>query len=312
MSKAGLREYRVSLAPDPDVSRAIRRVTWTGLFVNVLLSGAKLVAGLVGNSQALVADSMHSLSDCASDIAVVVGSYYWLKPPDEAHPYGHRRIETVITILIGVMTGLVGVFLTWEAVVALKDEIRSTPTPVACVIAVLSVIVKEALFRWTMTAGKRLRSTAVQANAWHHRSDAISSVPVVLAILGAILFPEVWFLDQLGAVVVSGFIIRSALGIVRPGMRELVDTGAPPQTYARIRELVLATEGVRGVHDVRTRYVGADLCVDLHIEVGGEITVTEGHRVAARVVRRLKEEGPGIVDVMVHMDAEDDSKVADS
>ena len=307
MTESGRGSFTVLPSLDPLATRRLRRVTWMGLVVNLLLSATKMVAGLVGQSQALVADAVHSLSDCASDIAVVVGSYYWSQPPDEDHPYGHRRIETFITILIGVLTGLVGVFLTWEAVLALKNIHRSSPTVLAGAAAGASIVTKELLYRWTMSEGRRLRSTAVQANAWHHRSDAISSVPVLLAIVGAMVFPEVWFLDQLGAVVVSGFIIKAAVDIVRPGMRELVDTGAPPEVYVEIRRLAIDTEGVLGVHDVRTRYVGAELCIDLHIEVGGNITVNEGHHVATRVIRRLKAQGPHVVDVMVHIDPDDDS-----
>jgi cation diffusion facilitator family transporter len=302
-----------------EATAEVRRVTWVGLWLNVVLSAVKFVAGVVGQSAALVADAVHSMSDLVTDVAVLVGSRYWSQPPDEDHPYGHRRIETMVTIVVGLVLGLVGLGLTYEAVTALRLGERHVPALATSVVALLSVVSKEWLYRWTVAAGTRLKSTAVIANAWHHRSDAISSIPVLFAILAARVLPDWWFLDHVGAAVVSGFIIKAAIDIVRPGVAELMDRGASVADAEELQRIAAATDGVLGIHDLRTRLVGSAICADLHVVVGERITVLEGHRIGEQVAERLKQLGPNVVDVVVHLDpyddrpeAERDSKLAPS
>jgi cation diffusion facilitator family transporter len=295
---------------DERVGQEVRRVTLWGLAVNLGLAAVKLTAGILGRSQALVADAVHSISDSATDIAVVVGSYYWSEPPDAEHPYGHRRIETLVTLLIGGAVALVGVFLTWEAIHVIRAGDNGPPALAAAGAALVSIVVKELLYRWTHRVGRRLRSPALRANAWHHRTDAYSSIPVLLAIGGAAIYPDFWFLDPIGAIVVSGFILKAAIGIARPGMRELIDSGAPPETARAIERVALETEGVRGIHDLRTRYVGSDIAADLHVEVGEDISVLEGHHIAELVAERVRELVPDVVDVLVHIDPYDDREHA--
>ena len=207
--------------------QTIRKVTWVGLVANLLLAIFKFAAGYWGKSQAVIADAVHSLTDLVTDIAVIVGSHFWARPPDHDHPYGHRRLETLVTIFIGAVLAAAGLSIGWEALTGLKQDGAARPGWIAAAAALLSIICKEILYRWTGSTGQKLKSPALAANAWHHRSDAISSIPVLMAVGGSILFPSWSFLDGLGAVIVSLFILQAAMRILWPGLLELVDSGAP-------------------------------------------------------------------------------------
>ncbi len=241
----------------------VRRVTWAGLAINLGLSAFKLVAGLAGHSQAILADAVHSLSDSSTDIAILVGSAFWSRPPDEEHPYGHRRIETVISIAVGLALAVAGIGIAAHGLVTIRQPHETTPGRVAFVAALVSILVKEALYRWTRSEGRRLHSLSLQANAWHHRSDALSSVPAALAVAGAIFLPSWQVLDHIGAVVVAVFIFQAAYSISRQGVRELVDQGAPAALRNEIMSIARSTEGVREVHALRTRYIGSRIQLDL-------------------------------------------------
>ncbi|MGD2185205.1 MAG: cation diffusion facilitator family transporter [Desulfobacterales bacterium] len=280
----------------------IRRVTWVGLFANVLLASFKFLAGIIGSSQALVADAIHSLTDLTSDIAVIAGSHYWSRPPDESHPYGHQRMETLVTVFIGIALAAAGVGVGWKAISTLHAKHTSPPGWIAVLAALVSIISKEAIYRWTAKIGKRVRSPALAANAWHHRSDAISSLPVLIAVAGARIFPSWSFLDNVGAAVVSIFIFYSSMKIIWPGLSELIDVGAPTEIRKNIRASALKIEGVLQVHDIRTRYISSSIQVDLHIVVEGSISVREGHDIADDVKGRIISEIQEIVDVIVHVD----------
>ncbi len=282
--------------------RYIRKVTWVGLVVNLLLSGFKLFAGIAGSSQAIVADAVHSLSDSVTDVAILVGSHYWSMPPDETHPHGHRRIETLVTIFIGVALLVAAVEIAREAFHTLHAKHTTPPGGVALAAAGVSIVCKEALYRWTALAGKRVRSPALAANAWHHRLDAVSSVPALLAVGGAILIPRWAFLDHVGALAVSVLIIHAAVKIIRPGIREFTDTGAPKHIRDEITDIAFKEKGVCGVHALRTRYIGMSLQADLHVVVDRSMTVQEGHKVAEAVKARIINEGPDVVDVLVHIE----------
>jgi len=287
---------------DPSHVKDVRRVTWAGIVVNLLLSALKFVCGIVGSSQAVVADAVHSLSDMASDAAILVGVGYWSAPADIGHPHGHRRVETVVTLLIGVLLAGVAAALIYNAVTTLGEEHASTPGWIAFGAALVSIASKEILYHWTVAVGKRIKSSAVMANAWHHRSDGLSSIPAALAVLGARIHPAWSFLDHIGAVVVSIFIFQAAWKIGWPALGELVDAGAPEQDRERIRTIAIETDGVRQVHAIRTRYVGSGLQVDLHILVDSKMTVRQGHEIAGAVKHRLLEKGPDVVDVVVHLE----------
>lgn len=286
-------------------ARQVRRVTLWGLVVNVLLSAVKFLFGIVGASQALVADAVHSLSDLVTDVAVVVGAGFWSAPADADHPHGHGRIETLITSAIGIVLGAVGVGLGYRAIQTLPEWHGSRPGWTALAAACLSIVAKELLYRWTASVGKRVRSSALVANAWHHRSDALSSVPVAIAVLGTHIWPDWGFLDHIGAVIVSVLILHAAWEITWPALRELVDAGASEQERQAMLELALKTEGVESVHKLRTRSIGPGLQVDLHVLVEPELTVREGHEIANVVKERLLEQGPNVIDVLVHVEPYD-------
>ena len=295
--------YRIDSRPEGQSHvREVVRVTWAGLVGNVILAGCKFAAGLLGSSQAVLADGVHSLSDISTDMAVLIGIRYWSMPADESHPHGHRRIETIVTTLISLTLGGVAIGLTYRALTTLTEKHLTTPGPIALAAVCVSILSKEVLYRWTAAVGKRVRSSAVVANAWHHRSDSLSSIPAALAVSGAMIYPAWWFLDHIGAVVVSLFIMQAAWRIGLPALKELMDAGAPVRDRERIRSLALANPCVRLVHAIRTRYTGPGLEVDLHIMVDGDLSVREGHEVSEAVKQRLLSEGPDIFDVVVHLE----------
>ena len=285
---------------------AIKRVTWLGLWVNVLLSALKLAAGIIGGSQAIVADAFHSLSDAPIDIAMLVGVTYWSKPPDGGHPHGHGRIETLVTGGIGILLGLVAVAIAFVAVATVREHHAHPPGLIAMGAALLSIVSKEALYRYTVRVGRRIESSAVVANAWHHRSDAFGSIPVLLAVAGARIHPDWFFLDHLGAVVVSVFIFQAGVMVAWPAVKELVDAAAPARDLEEIRHIAQASKGVREVHAIRTRSSGGALQVDLHVLVDGDVSVRRGHEIAEEVEQRLVSKGPRLTDVVVHIEPYED------
>ena len=296
---------------DPRHAGHARRITWIGLGVNLLLTGLKFVCGVIGSSQALIADAVHTLSDSGTDVAVLVGIRYWTAPADEGHPHGHRRIETVITVVIAVVLAGVAAGLVANAVTTLRNEHAAGPGWIALAAASISIASKEAVYRWTIAVGKRIKSAALIANAWHHRSDALSSIPVVLAIAGAKIEPAFSFLDRVGAIVVSVFILRAVWQIGWPALQQLVDTAAPEKERQQIADVTLTIEDVKSVHAVRTRYIGSGLQVDLHIGVDGDLTVRKGHDISEVVKQRLLAEGPDVVDVVVHLEPDEKGEKED-
>ncbi|MFA5087721.1 MAG: cation diffusion facilitator family transporter [Candidatus Omnitrophota bacterium] len=280
----------------------VREVTWAGLIINLALFGIKFSWGVLGFSQALVADAFHSLSDLSTDIAVLLGVQFWSKPADEDHPYGHKRIETMITAFIGFALLAVAMNIGYKALMSVRDADIKQPGWIAFAGALVSVVVKEILYRWTVVVGKRVKSSAVIANAWHHRSDALSSIPVAIAVAAGALNPRWSFIDHVGAFVVSLFIFYAAGKIILDVLRELTDQGASKKIRARIETIALATGGVKSIHAVRTRRVGSDIYADLHVLVDGRMSVREGHDISEAVKRRLLEKGPQIADVVVHLE----------
>ncbi len=294
-----------ALSTEPGHIEGVKRATWVGLTVNILLSALKMAGGVLGSSQAIVADGVHSLSDSSTDIAILIGVRYWSRPPDESHPYGHRRIETVVTVFIGLVLIAAAAGLIYNAIVTFQQPHPKAPHWIALVAALISIVSKEILYRWTITVGKRIKSSAVLANAWHHRSDAFSSIPTAIAVTIALFRPSLAFLDHLAAVVVSFFILRVAWNILAPALKELVDSGASRKDCEQIRSISLSTEGVQRVHAIRTRYVGPGLLVDIHVLVDPDITVRQGHDIGGSVKYKLLSDGPGVTDVVVHLEPND-------
>ena len=280
----------------------VSRVGWVGLLCNLVLAAAKPAAGILGHSQAVLADALHSLTDSVTDIAVILGVRYWTAPADEDHPHGHGRIETLITVVIGLAIGAVAIGMGTQAIRGLRHGPEVAPTGIAFVVALISIVVKEILYRWTARVGREVRSPALVANAWHHRSDAISSIPAAVAVAVTLIDPEWAVVDRVGAVVVCLLILQASWRILRPAIDQLIDAGAPATDRRRIEELALQVDGVEAAHAVRTRFVGADLAVDLHVEVDGGLSVAEGHVIAVAVRRKLLEEGPNVNDALVQIE----------
>ena len=286
----------------PGTDQQIRKVTLIGIAVNIALAVFKLAAGIYGDSQAVIADGIESLLDVFTVIMVYAGSRFWLRPADESHPFGHGRMETLAAAIIGVSLVGAAVAIGWESIATLHEQHAEPPGWIAAIAALASVIGKEILFRWTQAIGLRIKSVAVVATAWHYRSDAFSSVPVVLAVVGAILLPNWTFLDHLGAVVVSMFILHAAFKISWPNLKQLIDVGAPAEMRRRIRDIACANRSVIQVHDIRTRYIGTSIQVDLHLIVDGGLTVHQGHEISKDVEMRLVRDIEEVVDVVVHVE----------
>ncbi len=280
----------------------VRRVTITGLALNIVLAVIKFTGGILGSSQAVVADAVHTLSDSVTDIAILVSVKHWSKPPDDCHPYGHRRIETLITALIAFSLFAVGTGILYQACVTLREQHDCPPGWIAFAAAVISIVSKETLFRWSARIGKKINSPAIVANAWHHRSDALSSLPAALAVAGAAVNPSWWILDHIGAVIVSVFIFKAAWDIGRPAFSELIDAGASKAITRQIEALVRPVAGVRDIHAIRSRRTGSGLHIDLHMLVDPLLTVREGHDIATAVKEMLIKQGPGIIDAVIHIE----------
>lgn len=287
------------------------RVTYVAAAVNVFLTLIKVVFGILGQSAALIADGVHSLSDLLSDLFVIVAIKMGSREADYEHPYGHRRFETMATVLLGLGLVVIAGGIAWDVSERmLHPETLMIPNRDTMAIAVISILANEWLYQYTKRVGKKTRSKLLLANAWHHRSDAISSI-VVLFGIGAVLlgYP---FADAVAAIIVSLMIAKIGLKLVLESINELVDTSLPEPLVKEIRRAIKTTDGVNGIHLLRTRQMGEDAYVDAHIVVDPRITVSEGHLIGDIVRDKLKNEFDDVVDVLVHVDPEDDEfKVVD-
>jgi cation diffusion facilitator family transporter len=286
----------------PLPEQLIRKVTWIGITVNMALAAFKLAAGIYGGSQAVTADGIEALLDVFTVILVYAASRFWSRPPDDSHPFGHGRMETLVAVFIGVSLVGAAVGIGWQSIATLHERHDGSPGWIAAIAALASIVGKEILYRWTLRIGRRIKSVAVVATAWHYRSDALSSVPVVLAVTGAILLPSWRFLDHVGAVVVAVFILHAAYKITWPSLKELIDVGAPAEMRRRIRDIACTSPGVLQVHNIRTRFIGTSIQADLHIVVDGGLTVRDGHDIARDVEARLIRNIDQIIDVVVHVE----------
>lgn len=280
----------------------IKKVTWIGFLSNIILSFLKILAGLLSSSRALVADGIHSFSDISTDIAILIGVDNWSKPADDSHPYGHKKIETLISAVIGFMIALAGFGIAYCALMTIQSGAVPPPRRAAFFIAFISIISKEFLYRKTLYVAESTGSEAIRANALHHRTDALSSIPVALAIAVSSIWPSLAVIDSIGAIIVAVFVILSAWHIIYPALKELVDSGPPKSTQELIRSSVMSTQGVMQVHALRSRKMGSEILVDMHILVNGELTVKEGHDIAENVKSAVKERVKNVIDVTVHVE----------
>ncbi len=296
--------------PQPDLEKekhAASRVTLIGMFLDAFLGVIKVIGGTLFHSQALVVDGIHSFTDVVSDWVVLAVMRLSRKGPDADHPYGHQRIETLGTLLLGSILIAVGAALAWENILRLlSGEDLAVPGWPVLVAAAISVGSKEWIYRYTRHVGIRIRSDLLIANAWHSRTDAFSSVVVLLSTIGAML-GFVW-LDVVAAVVIAGIIIHIGWKFTWDSVKELVDTGLSEEDTRMLMNIAMETDGVLNVHELRSRRMGHDILLDVHLVVRPEISVSEGHQIGMKVVAGMREALGNILDINFHIDAENDEK----
>ena len=287
--------------------RCIYRVTLVGFAVNLVLSLAKLAAGVFGRSGAMVADAVHSFSDLATDVVVIVFARISAKPRDDGHDYGHGKYETLATILISMALGVVGVGILVNSIGAVRSVLDGGVLPrpglVALVAAVLSIAAKEILYRYTVREGRAIDSPSVVANAWHHRSDALSSLRTLVGIGCAYFLGDKWRIaDPIAALIVAVFIFKVAFDLIRTGVGELLEKSLPEETEREILRIVTLDPAVREPHNLRTRRIGAAIAIEIHIRVDGAMTVARSHALTVGIERRLRERfGEGTM-IAVHVE----------
>lgn len=295
------------MSNDKEREQRIYRVTLTGSVVNLLLLLFKFAAGILGHSAAMVADAVHSLSDFATDLIVIAFVRISSKPEDAHHAYGHGKYETLATAIIGTVLFGVAVGIFWNGVTAIYDVIcgeqLTQPSMLALGAALLSVALKEWAYRYTIRVGKQVRSAAVIANAWHHRSDALSSVGTTVGIGGAVLLGSYWtLLDPLAAVVVSLFIARVSVKLLVPCVDELLEKSLSPEVEETIRNIILKQPGVSQPHHLRTRRIGNAVAIEVHIRMEGSLPLTEAHAASTSIEQQLKKEfGPNTF-ISIHVE----------
>lgn len=287
--------------------KEIYKVTLCGGAVNLLLLVFKFVAGITAHSSAMIADAVHSLSDFVTDIVVIAFVRISGKPQDEDHEYGHGKYETFATALIGAALLFVGVGIFADSasgiVGFMRGERLEAPGMLAFVAALVSVLSKEAVYRYTVIKGRRLNSKAVIANAWHHRSDALSSIGTMAGIGGAIFLGDTWrVLDPLAALVVSLFVIRVAWQLVKPSIDELLEKSLPKEMEDTITAVILSFKGVRSPHHLRTRYIGNTIAIEVHIRLDGSMTLNEAHDITKGIEAALKEKFGERTHIGIHME----------
>ncbi len=286
---------------------AIYRITWVGFAVNLALAAGKLAAGVAGRSGAMIADSVHSFSDLITDVVVLVFAKISAKPKDTTHDFGHGKYETLATVIISLFLAFVGVGILRDSVRAIVWAIRGDLLPqpgmIALVAAVVSIVIKELLYQYTIRAGRRWNSPSVIANAWHHRSDALSSIGTLVGIACALFLGEKWRVaDPIAALVVSVFILKIACGLIRAGLSELLERSLPEEVEREILAIAQCSPEVHDPHNLRTRRIGAAIAVDLHIRINGTTDVQHSHALTEEIERRLRERFGADTIISIHVE----------
>lgn len=287
--------------------KEIYKVTLAGTAVNAVLIVLKFIAGILGRSSAMVADAVHSLSDFVTDIIVLVFVRISGKPRDKGHDYGHGKFETLATLIIGlILVGAgVGLFVSGLELVidSLHGHLLPRPTWLALAVAVVSIFSKEILYRYTAATGRRLNSPAVVANAWHHRSDAISSLGTMAGIDGAMFLGDHWrILDPIAAMLVSFFIVKTGYDIVKPCVSELLEGSLPEATEREILDIAMSVKGIHDIHNLRTRRIGSSIAIDLHAGMDGDMPLREAHSLASLAEQRLRSRFGNDTYISIHME----------
>lgn len=294
------------MTPTSSVNRYLeaKRITLLGALANTGLAVSKIIGGFLFYSHALIADGLHSISDLLIDAMVLFASKYGSHDADDKHPYGHQRIETAGTLMLALLLILAGAGISWDAMTELWIKNPEHPTWLALPIAMMSVLVNEILFYYTRHVGHKIQSALIIANAWHHRSDSAASAVVVLGLVGS-LFGYVYF-DAIAAILVGLMIIKMGVNYGWNSVKELIDTAIDPLVLREIEAFIQQIDGVKKMHQLRSRSMGGDIIIDVHVLVNPFISVSEGHFIAQHVHHLLRKKLPKVKDVTVHIDPEDD------
>ncbi len=285
-----------------EATRAGTSVTLIGVLANAVLIGLKLVGGILGHSQALIADAAHSVSDLFTDAVVLVGLRAGRKAADQDHPFGHGRFETLGSSVVGLFLIAAALYIGIDAAWSIYRHTEAHPTWLAVGIAGLSILAKEALYQYTVLVGRRIRSPLIMANAWHHRSDALSSVAVLLGVGAARIHPAWHILDAYAALIVSFLILKVGVETLWGSIQELTDKAPKPEVIEEMSRCIKSVDGVLGHHDLKVRSSGGLYQMEAHIVVDGALTVSQGHGIAKEVEARLKEEIKALNQVIIHVD----------
>jgi cation diffusion facilitator family transporter len=284
---------------------ATRKATLIGAAANIALAIAKVLFGWLGHSNALVADGIHSFSDLLTDVLVIFAAKFAHHEADEDHPYGHERIETAATVGLAIFLIIVGLFIIYEPVQQLINHRHyHAPETYVLWIAILSVIVNEIIYRYTLAVAKRIKSDMLHANALHSRSDAASSLVVLIGVGGSLL--GFGWLDEVAAIIVGLMIVKMGIGIGWRNISELIDTGVDEVSLAKIKDCITTVPGVEALHQLRTRKMAGKVLLDVHVIVNNKISVSEGHHIGDQVLTALYKNIEHVCDVTVHVDSEDD------
>ena len=292
---------------EKDREKSIYRVTLAGSAVNVVLLVFKFVAGFLGGSAAMIADAVHSLSDFITDVIVLLFVKLSAKPEDSDHDYGHGKYETLATSLIGLALMFVGIMILYNGVCSIASAIMGNPLPqpgmIALAAALVSITLKEWAYRFTVKVGRKCESQAVIANAWHHRSDALSSIGTAVGIGGAILLGEKWaVLDPIAAVVVSVFIIRTAWQLTKQSAGELLEQSLPADMEREIVDIVASEPMTSEVHHLRTRRIGSHIAIEMHLRMPGDISLYESHQHATNIEQKLRKRFGASTHIGLHVE----------
>lgn len=291
-----------------DRQKEIVKVTLIGSVINALLIVLKFAAGIVGRSSAMIADGVHSLSDFLTDFVVIIMLRISSKPSDEGHDYGHGKFETLATTIIGLLLILVGGGILWSGVVKIYDYYANdieiaAPGWLAFWAAIASILLKEGIYQYTIYKSKNLNSEALVANAWHHRSDALSSVGTAIGIGASCFLGDKWsILDPLAAVVVSFFIFKVSIQLIRNSVNQLLESSLPKEVEDSIEKLVHSFEGVEDMHNLRTRQIGVHYAINMHVRMNGDMTLHEAHEKATLIEQRLREEYGAQTIITIHVE----------
>lgn len=287
--------------------KIIYKVTWFGFFVNLFLAVAKLLAGFFGRSSAMIADGVHTLSDFATDLVVIVFVKISAKPKDEGHDYGHGKFETLGTIIIGMALLAVAVSIFINSVEMIGKVIKGFTIPrpglVAVIAGLVSILAKEWLYRYTIRVARKTDSPVLKANAWHHRSDAFSSIGTLIGIGGAYLLGDKWcVLDPIAAVIVSLMIGKVAYDLVVPGLNELLDSSLPKEQEREILDLIMEDSLLSDPHNLKTRRIGSGISIEVHVRMDGQTTVSRSHDATVAIEKRLKRKYGPRTQVIIHIE----------